>query len=133
VSSGDDPEKLLAEALRAQAARTALPETAEEPPAAEPNEPDEPAESDEPVEPAEAEEPTEDHSAQVSGYGLFSGGQHLGYTQPEDTEQVDPSRARAGQTTKLRQHGRIGIGVVLLLALALGLAAGAVVGLVTLL
>jgi general stress protein YciG len=130
VSSGDDPEKLLAEALRAQAARTVLPEKTEEPPAAKPDEPDEP---DEPIAPAEAEEPTEEHSAQVGGYGLFSGGQHLGYTQPEDTEQVDSAGARAGQTTKLRQHGRVGIGVILLLALVLGLAAGAVVGLVTLL
>jgi len=117
VSSGDDPEKLLAEALRAQAASTALPEKAAEQEAA--------TES--------VEERTEEHPAQVSGYGLLSGSQHLGYTQPEDTEQVDPGQARAAQTARLRSHQRVGVGVILLLALVLGLAAGAVVGLVTLL
>lgn len=125
MSSGDDPEKLLAEALRAQAASTALPEKP-------------PDKTEKPEEPeAEAVEATEDrteeHPAQVSGYGLLSGSQHLGYTQPEDTEQVDAAAARAGQTTKLRPQRRVDVGVILLLALVLGLAAGAVVGLVTLL
>jgi len=121
MGSGDDPEKLLAEALRAQAASTALPDK--------PDRPDRPAETPEP----ESAEPTEEHPTQVSGYGLLSGGQHLGYTQPEDTEQVDPSRERAGQTAMLRPQRRVGVGVILLLALVLGLAAGAVVALVTLL
>lgn len=114
VSTGDDPERLLAEALRAQAAQKT--------PATQP-----PAEPDEPT------ERTELDPAAVSGYGLLSGGQHLGYTQPEDTEQVDPARGRAGQTATLRPQRRVGVGWILLLAIALGLAAGAVVGLVTLL
>lgn len=113
MSSGDDPEKLLAEALRAQAASTALPEKPDEPDTA--------------AVPAQADE----QPAPMSGYGLLSGGQHLGYTQPEDTEQVDPARARAGQTAALRPPSRVGVGMILLLALVLGLAAGAVVGLVT--
>ena len=120
MSSGEDPEKLLAEALRAQAASTALPEKPDEP-------------ETEVIEDRTDEHRVDEHRAQVSGYGLLSGSRHLGYTQPEDTEQVDPTRARAGQTAALRSHRRIGVGVILLLALVLGLAAGAVVGLVTLL
>ena len=113
MSSGDDPEKLLAEALRAQAASTPLPEK----------------------EPATEviEDRADEQRPQISGYGLLSGSQHLGYTRPDDTEQVDPARERAGQTATLRPHRQVDVGVILLLALVLGLAAGAVVGLVTLL
>ena len=89
VVSGDDPERLLSEALRAQAVR------------------------------APAETP------QV-GYGLLSGSEFPGPTTP-------PPPA-ADDTTRLAETPKqIPAVLILLLSLLLGLAAGAVVGLVTLL
>lgn len=131
MSSGDDPEKLLAEALRAQAASTPLPD--KEPETAAIKNVEAPVVQDPVVEGPVVEDPIDEHRAQVSGYGLLSGSRHLGYTRPDDTEQVDPARGRAGQTATLRSHRQVDVGVILLLALVLGLAAGAVVGLVTLL
>lgn len=88
VVSGDDPERLLSEALRAQAIR------------------------------APAETP------QV-GYGLLSGSEFPALAPPEPA---------AGATTRLAETPRqIPAVLILLLSLLLGLAAGAVVGLVTLL
>lgn len=86
--SGDDPERLLSEALRAQAIR------------------------------APAETP------QV-GYGLLSGSEFPALAQQEPA---------AGATTQLAETPKqIPAVLILLLSLLLGLAAGAVVGLVTLL
>lgn len=88
VVSGDDPERLLSEALRAQAVR------------------------------APAETP------QV-GYGLLSG---------SEFPALAPSAPAADTTTRLADTPKqIPAVLILLLSLLLGLAAGAVVGLVTLL
>ena len=141
MSSADDPEKLLAEALRAKAASTPLPDKplpgkplpVKEPETETVKDAEDPVVEDPAVEDPLDEHPIDEHRPQVSGYGLLSGSQHLGYTRPDDTEQVDPARGRAGQTATLRSHRQVDVGVILLLALVLGLAAGAVVGLVTLL
>lgn len=88
VVSGDDPERLLSEALRAQAIR---------------------APSDTP---------------QV-GYGLLSG---------SEFPALNPPAQDADTTTRLAETPKpIPAVLILLLSLLLGLAAGAVVGLVTLL
>jgi hypothetical protein len=90
VVSGDDPERLLSEALRAQAVRA----------------------------PAPAETP------QV-GYGLLSGSEFPALASPAPA---------ADDTTRLAETAKqIPAVLILLLSLLLGLAAGAVVGLVTLL
>ncbi|MFI7677021.1 hypothetical protein [Actinophytocola sp. NPDC049390] len=86
--SGDDPERLLAEALRAQATR------------------------------APAETP------QV-GYGLLSGSEFKGLT---PAAPGDDATTRLAETTK-----QLPALLILVLSLLLGLAAGAVVGLLTLL
>ena len=89
VVSGDDPERLLSEALRAQAIRA----------------------------PA-------DNTPQV-GYGLLSG---------SEFPALAPPAPAATTTTRLAETARqIPAVLILLLSLLLGLAAGAVVGLVTLL
>lgn len=97
----DDPERLVAEALRAHAARTPLPEP----------------------------EHVDLTSPVLGSYGLLSGS---GVTLPA----ADPPTVRglpvAGRTTRLEPESRIAVGWVILLALLLGLAAGAVVGLLTL-
>ena len=85
--SADDPERLLAEALRAQATR------------------------------APADTP------QV-GYGLLSGSEFTGLT---------PAAPANDTTTRLDLPKQIPAVLVLVLSLLLGLAAGAVVGLLTLL
>lgn len=90
MSADDDPERLLAEALRAQATRAPAAET---PPV---------------------------------GYGLLSGSEFNGIT---------PAAAPQNETTtRLAEAPRtIPAVLILLLSLLLGLAAGAVIGLVTLL
>ncbi|HEY0451432.1 hypothetical protein [Actinophytocola sp.] len=98
----DDPERLVAEALRAHAARTPLP----------------------------GPEHTDLTSPVLGSYGLLSGsGMRL---PPADPPTVRGLRV-ADRTTQLEPEGRIAVGWVILLALLLGLAAGAVVGLLTLL
>ena len=96
----DDPERLVAEALRAHAARTPLPE------------------------------PSDQTSPVLGSYGLLSGS---GVSLPP----ADPPTVRgmpvADATTRLEVHRGVAVGWVILLALLLGLAAGAVVGLLTLL
>ncbi|MBC6446764.1 hypothetical protein [Actinokineospora xionganensis] len=82
----DDPERLLAEALRAQAARTPLSESATSP---------------------------------VAQFGLLSGSDLPLIAQPEPTTRLEPD-------TRPR------VGWVLLIAVLLGLAAGSLVGLLTL-
>jgi len=98
----DDPERLVAEALRAHAARTPLPER------------------------------TEGTSPTFGGYGLLSGCDvALPNPEPEPATMRDP--AVAEETSRIEPERSIAVGWVVLLALLLGLAAGAVVGLVTLL
>jgi hypothetical protein len=92
-----DPERLLAEALRAQAART----------------------------PAQTEETT----SALAGYGLLSGSDVRMPLAIVD----DPTVRAAEQTSKLTVERQVPASLILLLALLLGLAAGAVVGLLTLL
>ncbi|MCT2586022.1 hypothetical protein [Actinophytocola gossypii] len=107
----DDPERLVADALRAHAARTPLPA-----PGTERNpEPD--------------PEPDPGTSPVLGSYGLLSGS---GVTLPR---QPDPTLRHpvAEVATRRVEPGGVGVGWVLLLALLLGLAAGAVVGLLTLL
>ncbi len=99
----DDPERLVAEALRAHAARTPLPEP-------------------------EHVDPT---GPVLGGYGLLAG---------EDVAPpaADPPTVRTmrppERTSRLDEPDRaVAVGWVILLAVLLGLAAGAVVGLLTLL
>jgi len=95
----DDAERLIAEALRAQAARTPLPSA----------------------------EPTEINAAPGlglagSGYGLLSG------------SDLPPAPRRAEPTYRIAEEpGQVSAVLILALALLLGLASGAVVGLMTLL
>jgi hypothetical protein len=99
----DDPERLIAEALRAQAAQTPMPSA----------------------------ESTQINAAPGlglagSGYGLLSG---------TDLPRRPASTARLadGQTGRIDVPRRAPVAAILLLAVVLGLAAGAVVGLLTLL
>jgi hypothetical protein len=99
-----DPERLIAEALRAQAAQTPVPSA----------------------------ESTQINAAPGqglagSGYGLLSG---------TDLPRRPASTARLGQgreTSRIEPARRTPVAAILLLAVVLGLAAGAVVGLLTLL
>jgi len=97
----DDPERMVAEALRAHAARTPLPER----------------------------EQTGSTGAVLGGYGLLSGS--------EVSIPADPPTIRvplpADHTTRLGPEPQVAAGWVVLLAVLLGLATGAVVGLLTLL
>jgi hypothetical protein len=108
VSEAEDPERLLAEALRLQAARTPIPET------------------------RDVEEPTA--RSGLGGYGLLSGSD-LGLSSPASPPQgttmgIAPS---AAATSRIEPARRVSVGWILLLAVVLGLATGAVVGLLTLL
>ena len=105
----DDPERVIAEALRAQAARTPLPSA----------------------------EATQVHAAPGfglagSGYGLLSGSD-LALSLPTASIQPVESATQASATRRIEPERRVSVGAILLLAVVLGLAAGAVVGLVTLL
>lgn len=102
----EDPERVIAEALRAQAARTPLPS-------------------------AEATQinATPGLGLAGSGFGLLSGND-LGLTLPPSQPE---SSTLASQTSRIEPARRVPAAAILLLALVLGLAAGAVVGLVTLL
>ena len=97
----DDPERLVADALRAHAARTPLPEPTD----------------------------TDRTSSILGGYGLLSG---TGFGPPP----ADPPTLRTpvpDATAHLAADRGGAVGWVILLAVLLGLAAGAVVGLLTLL
>lgn len=96
--SDEDPERLLAEALRLQAARTPI------------------------------DAPTT--SPRFGGYGLLSGSEH-GLTLPVPPEPTVSIRG-SEQTHRIDPVRRLAAGWILLLAVLLGLATGAVVGLVTL-
>lgn len=158
----EDPERLLSEALRAQAARNTPapppPPVAEEP-VAEETEQVEAAEETAPtddetavvetVEPADTEtdtdadtepepdkseaEPDEPTAALAPdlglsgvGYGLLSGSDLRYHLAPQDEPTI-------GRTTRLERRYRVGPVAILLLAVLLGLAAGAVTGVLTLL
>jgi hypothetical protein len=97
--SEQDPERLLAEALRLQAARTPI------------------------------DAPTT--SPRFGGYGLLSGSEH-GLTMPVPVESTAAVAPPAEQTRPIDPPRRLAAGWILLLAVLLGLATGAVVGLVTL-
>lgn len=103
----DDPERLIAEALRAQAARTPLPD-------------------------AEATQVRAAPGLGLAGggYGLLSG-TDLVVTPPAAAE---TARVAGGHATRrLEPDRRLPVLAILLLAAVLGLATGAVVGLLTLL
>jgi hypothetical protein len=107
-----DQERLIAEALRAQAARTPLPSSAA----------------------ASSSEATQINAAPGlglagSGYGLLSGNDPALTLPPS----APSSGTLASETTRVQPARRVPGWAILLLALVLGLAAGAVVGLVTLL
>jgi hypothetical protein len=95
-SDREDPERLLAEALRAQATRAPTPR----PDAA---------------------------TTSFGGYGLLSGSDMRSPLPPEERTE------RAETVQQPAEQRQVSAGLVLLLALLLGLAAGAVVGLLTLL
>jgi hypothetical protein len=99
VGADNDPERLIAEALRAQAARTPLP-----------------TRDTGPVQPPGS------LPLASGGYGLLSG---------NDLHLTDHDPAEPGRTTE--SVPRTSVTLILLFAVLLGLAAGAVVGLVTLL
>jgi len=109
----DDPERLIAEALRAQAARTPVPAASS-------------------ASAASSAEATQVNAAPGlglagSGYGLLSG-RDLVPTTPAET-----ARVGAGATSRIERPRRFPVVAVLVLAVVLGLAAGTVVGLLTLL
>jgi hypothetical protein len=102
----EDPERVIAEALRAQAARTPLPSA----------------------------EATQVNAAPGlglagTGYGLLSGSD-LALSLP--TVRDEPGTV-AAETRRVEAERRVSVPAILVLAIVLGLAAGAVVGLVTLL
>jgi hypothetical protein len=97
----DDPERLVAEALRAHAARTPLP----------------------------AREQTGGTGPVLGGYSLLSGSEMAPLAEDPPTIQVPRPPDR---TSRLEPEPRVAVGWVVLLALLLGLAAGTVVGLLTL-
>jgi hypothetical protein len=105
----EDPERLVAEALRAQASRTPLPDP----------------------------EATQVNAAPGlglagSGYGLLSGEFASTLSAPPQPDPPQPGAAAA--TSRLEpERPRVSAAAILLLALVLGLAAGAVAGLLTLL
>lgn len=109
----DDPERVIAEALRAQAARTPLPPSSSPSPSAE----------------ATQVNAAPGMGLAGSGYGLLSGSD-LALSLP--TMPVESATEAVG-TRRIERERRVSAGAVLLLAVVLGLAAGAVVGLVTLL
>lgn len=125
MTEGPDPERLLAEALRAQAASTPLPPTGPPPgPAAE-----ESAASEQGTEGTDGARLVELLSG--AGHGLLSGrdpgtvnvpytGVPTGRTGPAGTTRLDPDRPQLAWWW------------MLLLAIALGLACGAVAGVLTL-
>jgi hypothetical protein len=97
----DDPERLVAEALRAHAARTPLP----------------------------SREQTGGTGQVLGGYGLLSGSR----LPPPPVEHPTVRVPRLpDRTSRLEPESRVAVGWVVLLALLLGLAAGTVVGLLTL-
>jgi hypothetical protein len=97
VVTDEDPERLLAEALRAQATQAPTPQP-------------------------------KGATTSFGGYGLLSGSDMRSpLPQPEDrTERAEEA------TQQLSVERQVSAGLILLLALLLGLAAGAVVGLLTL-
>jgi hypothetical protein len=102
----DDPERLVAEALRAHAARTPLPER----------------------------EQSDATGSLFGSYGLLSGGDaSLPASLPAVDEPTIVAPVPADHTTRFEPESRVAVGWVILLAVLLGLAAGAVVGLLTLL
>jgi hypothetical protein len=98
----DDPERLVAEALRAHAARTRPPEP----------------------------QHTDQTSPVLGSYGLLSGS---GMRIPADDHPTIRAPLPNHQTTRLEPDRGVAAGWIILLALLLGLASGAVVGLLTLL
>ena len=103
----DDPERLVAEALRAHAARTPLPK------------------------PEQADRTGS--SPSFVGYGLLSGSEMAALSEPEEEHPTVQVPRPLDGTSRLEAEPRVAVGWVVLLALLLGLAAGAVVGLLTLL
>jgi hypothetical protein len=107
MSQGEDPEQLIAQALRAHVARTPMPM------------------------------PTDDRTvAGLGNYGLLSGSEVASPLPAPDPETVqrDPDTATDASvlTSRLPTPPKVPAALVLLLAVLLGLAAGAVVGLLTL-
>ena len=108
----EDPERVIAEALRAQAARAPLPSAST----------------------SASAEATQVNAAPGfglagTGYGLLSGSD-LPLSLPTVR---DESGTVAAETHRVEPERRVSVLAILLLAIVLGLAAGAVVGLVTLL
>ena len=102
----DDPERLVSEALRAHAARTPLPDPQRQP------------------------QQTDQASPVLGSYGLLSGS---GVSLPAADHPTIRAPLPPYATSRLEPDRGVAAGWVLLLAVVLGLAAGAVVGLLTLL
>lgn len=110
MASDKDPEQLIAEAMRAHVVRTPLPES-----------------TTEPVAPAPQSGP------EFGGaYGLLSGTDAWAPTRPAP-EQTTTVHQIPDATTKIESKRSVGAVWILLFAVVLGLAAGAVIGLATLL
>ncbi|MQA10902.1 MAG: hypothetical protein GEU98_20570 [Pseudonocardiaceae bacterium] len=109
TKSDRDPEQLLAEALRAQAAQTPLsPESA-----------------------TESGSSPED----TAGYGLLSGtnASTIAQVRAELEAEEPPAPPSTGTRVVERPRKQLGVGWILLIALLLGLVAGGAVGLATML
>lgn len=109
MNAPEDAERVIAEALRAQAARTPLPSA----------------------------ESTQVNAAPGlglagSGYGLLSGSD-LALSLPTTPAAPVEAATTAAETRRLERERRVSVGAIVLIAIVLGLASGAVIGLVTLL
>ena len=115
MSQGEDPEQLIAQALRAHVARTPMPAPA----------------NDRPDDRTDART-----SAGLGNYGLLSGSEMASPLPAPDPETVqhapDTETEASVLTSRLPAAPKVPAALVLLLAVLLGLAAGAVVGLLTL-
>ena len=107
MSELGDPERLLAEALRAQARSGPAPGPSQPPPES----------------PAESSLPPR--------YGLLSGAD--GAALERERAALEPATVRAPRPRPKRPAGPLPVYWILLLAVLLGLATGAVIGLITLL
>ncbi|RZS37893.1 hypothetical protein EV193_105453 [Herbihabitans rhizosphaerae] len=127
MSTGKDPERLLTEALRAQAAQTSPPVTPRD---------DEDTVEARPVDAVteNVDVPARPSDGVFSGYdyGLISGSDLGRRLRAQAAEQTTPTGSDE-PTARVEPEPKLNAGVILLLALVLGLAAGSVIGLLTLL
>ncbi|WP_197319669.1 hypothetical protein [Saccharomonospora sp. NB11] len=130
----DDPERLLAEALRAQAryAPPAAP-TAPTVPSTPPAQTTQPTPPARPTMPAARPAPGTDLPGGSAGYGLLSGAADGEPPARRANDDTDTHTAQAGRGSHRLETEPLAARWVLLLAASLGLAVGSVIGLFTVL